>query len=197
MSDETSIAPLVTGLDLETTGLDWTEGERIIETALIVYEWPTMEERLRFVRRTSNEERKINPKAQKVHGISAGDLVGAPKFADIAKPIAKILRASKVVFAHNGASFDFPFLLHELQRCGLTLPASTVYFDTMLEARWATYNGKMPSLGELCFALGVHYDPAKAHAADYDVGVMAQCFKRGFDLGYYKEETLHAEDLAA
>lgn len=44
--------------------------------------------------------------------------------------------------------------------------------------------GKVPNLGELCFACGVYYDREKAHAAEYDVAVMLESFfiahKKGF-----------------
>ncbi|KCY89039.1 hypothetical protein J831_3542, partial [Acinetobacter baumannii 25691_8] len=38
----------------------------------------------------------------------------------------------------------------------------------------------------LCFALNIDYDPNAAHAADYDVDVMMQCFFAGLDRGFYK-----------
>lgn len=36
----------------------------------------------------------------------------------------------------------------------------------MENGRWATYDGKSPKLGELCFALGIEYDEGSAHAAE-------------------------------
>ena len=41
-------------------------------------------------------------------------------------------------------------------------------------------------LSELCFALGVEYDPNAAHAADYDTEVLAQCLFAGIDRGFFK-----------
>lgn len=44
--------------------------------------------------------------------------------------------------------------------------------------------GKVPNLGELCFARGISYDREKAHAAEYDVTCMMEPFfiahKKGF-----------------
>ncbi len=56
----------------------------------------------------------------------------------------------------------------------------------MKNGRWATANGKNPKLGELCWALQVDYDPALAHAAEYDVQKTAECLWRGVDAGLYK-----------
>jgi DNA polymerase-3 subunit epsilon len=68
---------------------------------------------------------------------------------------------------------------------------------TMLNAPWATFNGKNPRLEELCFACGVDYDPALAHAAAFDVDVMMQCYWRGLKFGFYQEPELPAIALAA
>jgi DNA polymerase III epsilon subunit-like protein len=40
-----------------------------------------------------------------------------------------------LLIAHNGRSFDVPFLNLELQRNGLALPRDTLFFDTYRYAR--------------------------------------------------------------
>jgi hypothetical protein len=56
----------------------------------------------------------------------------------------------------------------------------------MENARWACPDGKLPRLGELFFALGVSYERAKAHAAEYDIEVTMACLFRGLDRGFYQ-----------
>jgi DNA polymerase-3 subunit epsilon len=55
----------------------------------------------------------------------------------------------------------------------------------MENGRFATALGKLPSLEELAASLGVDYDASIAHAADYDIMVTMECFKIGFQRGYF------------
>jgi DNA polymerase-3 subunit epsilon len=176
---------VATGFDLETTGLNEPE-HRIIEIALILYDLDSRVELGRLVRRF-NPGRPIDPKAQEVHGISFDQVSHLPLIEDD-KPavhlIQQILAKSDIVVAHNGQDFDVPFLQREFARIGQPLPAIHLV-DTMKQGRWATPLGKVPNLGELCFACDVPYDPSQAHAADYDVQRMMDCFFRAYPLGFY------------
>ncbi len=176
---------IITGTDIETTGLKQENGHRIIEICLRTY--VDGELKINFVKRC-NPHRSIDAKAQAVHGISLADLADEPDWSEIAPTVAKIMSKSDVVVAHNGISFDFPFILAELDRVGADLTNVPILFDTMTEARWATFSGKFPNLGELCFATGIDYDPKSGHAADYDVDVMMKAFLEGQRLGRFKVE---------
>mgnify|MGYP001133969955 CR=1 FL=1 len=175
---------LVGCLDFESTGLD-VENDRIVEAALVVMDLESGAERLAF-------EKRINPgvhipaKAVEVHGITDADVVQAPAFASIAQGFAKLLGSVHLIVGHNIARFDAPLLAHELVRAGVSVPAFPPVFDTMLEGRFATDDGKVPTLGELCFALDTPYDPEQAHAALYDVRVNLQAFRRGWQIGAFK-----------
>lgn len=175
---------LVCGLDTETSGLDQSEGHRIIELATILYELESGEQKGKWVQRI-NPERSISPGAQAVHGITFEELVGCPTWPEVAPKLVRVLKASDLVVAHNGSTFDMPFIGMELLRIGLEIP-NVPCVDTCLEARWATPLGKLPNLGELCFALGVAYNPAEAHAAAYDTQKMMECFFRGLRKGFFK-----------
>lgn len=185
MTAPTPTAPrlLASGLDIETTGLDQTEGHRIIEIALSVYDLNTAVKVGQFATRV-NPQRGIDPKAQEVHGITFEDLAHEPVWEVVAPKVHAILARCKYMVAHNGYSFDAPFVAGELLRVGLPMPELGVV-DTMLQARWATADGALPNLGALCFACGVPYDPSKAHGAIYDVDVMMQCFFRQFSRGFF------------
>ena len=176
---------LIAGLDIETSGLEQADGHRIIEIAILTYDFNTRRLVDSYVQRI-DPERSIAAAAQEVHGISYEDLVGCPKWEAVAPIVASKLAVCTMFFAHN-MKFDGPFVGAELLRVKQPLP-TTEPFCTMENARWATPNGKYPRLGELCFALGVDYDTDKAHGASYDVQVMTECFWRGFDRGFYKPE---------
>jgi DNA polymerase III subunit epsilon len=178
---------LVVGVDLETTGLSYADGHRIVEFALIgkLYDPQThvAQDKFKFVRRV-NPQRPIDPKAQNVHGITFEMVANEPTFDTFAHQIVGVLKLADLLIAHNGVGFDMPFLRHELALVGKEMPDKPV-IDTMLDARWATFWGKFPNLGELCFACGEDYDPSKAHAADYDVDRMLGCFFKGRRQGFF------------
>lgn len=178
---------LITGLDTETTGLEQAEGHRIIEIALLTYDLASRKLVDKYVQRI-DPERAISAKAQEVHGIAYGELVGMPKWDDVAPIVVDRLKDTTLAIAHN-MDFDGPFIGMELVRVGQPVPTFDT-FCTMKNGRGATFDGKSPKLLELCFALGVAYDKAKAHAADYDVEVMMECFWRGLDRGFFKPEAL-------
>lgn len=182
---------LVTGLDLETTGFLDTGDHRIIEVYAGLWDVDTRE-RVEELHVLIHPERSIPAAAQAVHGFSLADLAGCPTWNMVAEQVRAFILRGEAMVAHNGISFDGPFLDQEFRR--ISLPAHGMrILDTMVGARWATGNGKSPTLGELCFALGVPYDPAMAHKADYDVGVMMDCFFRGLDWGHFTlEETARA-----
>lgn len=174
--------PYLLGVDTETTGLEVDKGDKIIEIALIQYDFDGKQID-KYIQRI-DPEREINAKAQAVHGISYSDLVGSPKFVDVAPVVSELMREASLLIAHNFA-FDGPFITTELSNAGAPVPA-TRSFCTMENGRWATFDGKLPKLAELCMSLGVTYNPAAAHAADYDVHVMMQCFFKAKARGFFK-----------
>lgn len=173
----------ILGFDTETTGLDPATGDKIIEVALLTYDSDSRQIIDSYIQRI-DPERSISPKAQEVHGIMYEELVGQPKFCDIASIIHGHFERADAFVAHN-ITFDAAFILYEFAAVGLKIP-DRLLFDTMEEARFATPNGKYPRLEELCFAFDVPYDKAAAHAAQYDVERMMECFWKGLDQGFYK-----------
>ena len=170
------------GFDTETTGLKAADGDKIIEVALLTYDLDSGKLIDQYVQRI-NPGRAIDPKAQEVHKIDISMLIGMPDFATVAPEIKKRLEGADFCIAHN-LNFDAEFLAVEFAAAGIPLaPVPSV--DTM-DARWATFNGKSPNLGELCFSVGVEYDPSKAHGAEYDVDVMSQCYMKGLKLGFFQ-----------
>lgn len=173
----------IIGLDTETTGLEVEKGHRIIEIAILTYDLATQTLEDTWVQRI-DPERSIDPGAQAAHGIAYTELVGQPKWEDVAAEIARRIGTADLLIAHN-MGFDGPFIASELTRVGVDCP-NIHSLCTMENARWACPDGKLPRLGELCFALGVEYDTSKAHAAHYDVEVMMNCFFKGLNRGFYE-----------
>jgi DNA polymerase III subunit epsilon len=173
---------IITSIDTETTGLEWGD-HRFIEVYIEHFELhdqTTVAHKLWRI----HPQRTIQPAAQAVHKISLMDLAGCPAWEDVAKDIHAFLHCGDLLVAHNGEGFDFPFLNYEFKRVGLPEIGKPV-FDTMIHGRWATPVGKVPNLGELCWACEIDYDSSKAHAADYDVAVMTKCFFKGVEWGFY------------
>lgn len=179
------------GLDLETTGLDQTDGHRIIEIAISLFDLNTQEKLGSFLTQI-NPQRSIDPSAQEVHGISFESLIEKPLWSAVAPKVATLLNRCHYVVAHNGLGFDMPFLYGELIRSGQAQPKVGL-IDTMLQARWATADGALPNLGALCFACGVQYDKSKAHSALYDVQVMMDCFFSQYKRGFFSLPTTQYE----
>lgn len=173
---------IVTFGDTETTGLNLPD-ERIIETCIAQFDFDT-EEHIKTWLWRCNPLCKIGAKAQKIHGISLADLANEPTWDIVAPAIRGVIEPSIGFIAHNGDWFDVPFIDREMRRVGQNIVWPKT-FDTMTQARWATHHGKNPKLGELAECLDVPYDPDAAHAANYDVDVMAACFFEGRRLGWY------------
>ncbi|MFN3450494.1 MAG: exonuclease domain-containing protein, partial [Roseococcus sp.] len=97
-------------LDTETTGFEPAEGHRIIEIAAIelVNLLPTG----RFFHTLLDPERDVPAEATRIHGFTAADLSGQPRFAEKAEALLAFLGDSPIV-AHN-AEFDFRHLDAEL-----------------------------------------------------------------------------------
>jgi DNA polymerase III subunit epsilon len=177
---------IILGLDLETTGLLAPE-HRIIECAALEYEldldkkWVTGP--AKWVQRF-NPQRPIEAAATAVHGITFEAVAHEPTFKERSAKLLSIIKGADLIVAHNGRGFDLPFLKKEFAGIGTALgPVRLV--DTMLEARWATPYGKVPSLEELCFATGVEYDRKLAHAAEYDTDRMIQAYLLGLQKGFF------------
>ena len=175
---------LICFLDTETTGLEIGD-HRIIEFYGRLIETDTWADKGTLFQRF-NPMRSIMPAAQAVHHISATDLLHEPTWEKASAPVHAFISSADAWVAHNGVGFDFPFLDYEFNRAGLPALNSQLRIDTMTDARWATPNGKVPNLGELCFACGVSYDTTKAHAAQYDVDCMTECFRLGATWGFYE-----------
>ena len=173
----------LTGIDLETTGIDHVKGERIIEISMIRVN-DTWDEPWLCYERRINPRRVIQPGATAVHHITNEMVEKEPYFEDIVDEVLQFMSGTDILIAHN-MGFDGPFLASELARIGKDIEGTPQLFCTMENGRWATAIGKLPNLGELCFACGVPYDSEEAHSALYDTQVMMDCLKKGLEMKWY------------
>lgn len=151
-------APAFAVIDVETTGLS-PQRDRILELAIVrleisgalVDEWVS-----RF-----DPEGPVG--ATHIHGITQADVVGQPRFADVAPTVMAALSGLAVV-AHN-AKFDLAFLRNELKAAGWSVPWIAAYCT--LEASYA-YLPDMDRrrLVDCCWAVGVRLDDAHSALGD-------------------------------
>lgn len=147
-------------LDVETTGLSPSRGDRIIEIAMarsldgsIVDTYASL----------VNPEQHISPGASSVNGIYDRDVAEAPRFADIADAVNDFL-SEAVIVCHN-APFDLEFVSSEMKRAHKQFFAPRV-LDTLQIAR-ANYAFGSNGLQNLARTLRI---PTKqAHRALGDV----------------------------
>lgn len=179
---------IITGFDLESTDVLKSKKCKIIEIAAQKYDYnPTTKE----AKLIGEFNERVNPLcevakgAYEVHHISLADLRNCRLWAEVGEDFYKFIQDSNMLVAHNGFEFDMPLLSKEFNTIGREIPVKAG-FDTMVEGRWATTTGKVPRLGELCFATDVPYDEDSAHAALYDVDCMMKALFNGIKLSFFK-----------
>ena len=172
---------IVVSLDIETTGIDWEKGDRITEISLWLYR---DEKPLGSFTKRANPMREVSAKASKLTGLSWSMLKDEPTWDAIGATVHQILAKADIVVGHNSDGFDIPFIQSEQMRLGISESLSKTV-DTMTAGRWATANGKLPTLRELAWSLGLEYDQDQAHGAAYDARLTALCFFEGQQRGFY------------
>ncbi|HEY6862300.1 MAG TPA: DNA polymerase III subunit epsilon [Burkholderiales bacterium] len=165
-------------LDTETTGLNASLGDRIIELGCVemLNRRPTGNDFHRYV----NPERASEAGARQVHGIDDEFLRDKPKFGEIATELLEYLRGAEVVI-HN-AAFDIEFLNNELKLLGLPLiepgkpnDYGITVIDSLALAR-ELHPGKKNSLDALCERYAVDNAHRTLHGALLDARLLADVY---------------------
>ena len=157
--------------DTETTGLSPLAGDRMVEIGCV--ELFNRVETGRTFHAYFNPERPMPSGAEEVHGLSDRFLADKPRFVERAGELIEFLGDCPLV-AHN-ASFDFGFLNHELDHCGLPLVCLTRMVDTLTIAR-TRHPGAKHSLDALCTRFGVDRSLRIKHGALIDAQLLAACY---------------------
>jgi len=161
-------------VDLETTGLNPSYGDRICEVAILRY---VCNERDDSLEQLVNPLRSISPGAYAVNGISAEMLRDAPTFEQMAGRVSALLEGA-VLVGHNVA-FDLGFLIAELRAAGRSLPP-VVALDTCKLARHSL-EAPSYSLGRLARHIGLPLN-GREHRAMTDVETTRALFQHVTDL---------------
>lgn len=160
-------------LDTETTGLDWKNGDRVIEIGCVELVGRKLTGRRYHV--YLNPEREIEAGAMAVHGITNEFLLDKPRFREVAGDLLEFLRDAELII-HN-AAFDMGFLDSELAR--LTQPALSSHcsgvIDTLMLAR-ELHPGRKNSLDALCERYEVDNSGRQLHGALLDAELLAEVY---------------------
>ena len=160
--------------DTETTGLEATQGHRIIEIGAVelVNRRPTGKTFQRYL----NPERAIDAGAQAVHGLSLEFLATQPTFPQIVDELVAFITGAELII-HN-APFDVGFLEHEFGR----LPPPQVMLsdfctvqDTLVLAR-QIHPGQRNSLDALCKRYRIDNSNRELHGALLDARLLTEVY---------------------
>lgn len=165
-------------LDTETTGINTSDGHRIIEIGCVemVKRRPTGNHYHRYLQ----PDREIDQGAIEVHGITNEFLKNKPRFGDIADEFMQFIEGAELVI-HN-APFDVGFIDYELELWNAFQPSSwaTVnqhckVLDTLLLAR-DMHPGKRNSLDALCKRYDIDNTQRTLHGALLDAQILADVY---------------------
>lgn len=161
-------------LDTETTGLEPSEGHRVIEIGCV-------EILDRRITRNSfhqyvNPDREVEAGALEVHGIDNRFLKDKPRFPEVAAEFLKFVEGAELVI-HN-AAFDLGFINNELKR--MQNPVSDITTvctvrDTLEMAR-RQHPGQKNSLDALCKRYSVDNSGREYHGALLDAQLLAEVY---------------------
>ena len=161
-------------LDTETTGLEPSQGHRIIEIGCV----ELVNRRItgRDYHQYLQPDREIDPGAIEVHGITNEFLADKPRMADVVRDFVEFVRGAELVI-HN-APFDVGFINHELKLLGPEwgrLDQYCTVVDTLQMAR-SMHPGQRNSLDALCKRYEIDNSHRQLHGALLDSRILADVY---------------------
>jgi len=160
-------------LDTETTGLEPSQGHRVIEIGCV----ELVNRRLtgNHYHQYLQPDREIDPGAVDVHGITNEFLADKPRFADVMDDFLAFVSGAELVI-HN-APFDVGFLNHELRLAayGKTIADLCGVIDTLMLAR-KLHSGQKNNLDALCRRYGIDNSQREKHGALLDAEILADVY---------------------
>ncbi|MGI0117552.1 DNA polymerase III subunit epsilon [Zooshikella sp. RANM57] len=161
-------------LDTETTGLEPSQGHRIIEIGCVELE------NRRYTGRSFHcyiqPDREVDDGAVQVHGITNEFLQDKPRFQEIVEEFVSFVRGAELVI-HN-APFDVGFINHEFNLLSRPLPGVDTICqitDSLVMAR-KKHPGQKNSLDALCKRYGVDNSARTYHGALLDAEILADVY---------------------
>ena len=159
-------------LDIETTGLSFLEGHKIVEIGCVelLNNFPSGKTWQRYI----NPERPMPEEAFKIHGLSDEFLFNKPVFSDIIDDFLNFIKDSDLII-HN-SRFDLPFINYELEinNSKALDPKKNKIIDTLNLAR-KMYPGQSVSLDALSRRYKINIE-RENHGALLDAEILAEVY---------------------
>lgn len=161
-------------LDTETTGLEVSQGHRIIEIGAV----ELVDRRIsgRQFHEYINPERDIEDGALEVHGITREFLSDKPRFSEVVESFLEFIEGAELII-HN-AEFDLGFINAELGLLDKPLPGLSLddnVIDTLHVAR-DLHPGQRNSLDALCKRYEIDNSNRTLHGALLDAEILADVY---------------------
>lgn len=161
-------------LDTETTGLEPSQGHKIIEIGAI----EMIDRRItdNSFHHYINPQREIEEAAIEIHGIRNQDLKDKPVFEALAVELLEFLKGAELII-HN-APFDVGFLNHEFKAAGFgdgVIEQHCQVLDTLKMAR-DKHPGQKNNLDALCKRYVVDNSQRTLHGALLDAEILADVY---------------------
>ncbi len=161
-------------LDTETTGLEPSQGHRIIEIGCIevINRRVTDNHWHHYI----NPDREVDAGAFNVHGISNDFLQGKPRFHDLVDDFLDYIKGAELII-HN-APFDVGFLNHEIKLLDEPKPLIEDIcdvLDTLVMAR-QKHPGQKNNLDALCRRYDIDNSHRTLHGALLDSEILADVY---------------------
>jgi DNA polymerase-3 subunit epsilon len=165
-------------LDTETTGLEPSQGHRIIEIGGV--EVVNRRATGRHFHEYLDPERDIDAGAAAIHGFTREKLAGRPKFADVVERFLEFVDGAELVI-HN-APFDTGFIDMELARWArsrgeeaVSIRSRCAVLDTLALAR-ELHPGQRNALDALCKRYSIDNSHRQLHGALLDARILTDVY---------------------
>lgn len=158
-------------LDTETTGVNPTEGHRVLEIGAVEIVHQVLTGRV--FHQLINPERHVPDDAVRVHGHTTAALRDKPTFADIVDDFLSFVGESPLVL-HN-AEFDVSFVNAELARLGRKPIGMESVVDTLALAR-KKHPGLPNNLDALCDRYRIDRSRRVKHGALLDAEILVEIY---------------------
>ena len=159
-------------LDIETTGLSFLEGHKIVEIGCVelLNNFPSGKTWQTYI----NPERDIPEQALKIHGLSEEFLYNKPLFSEVVEDFLNFIKDADLII-HN-ARFDLPFINYEIEKINKKIidTNKTKIIDTLSLAK-KMYPGQSVSLDALSKRYKINIEE-KIHGALLDAEILAEVY---------------------
>lgn len=159
-------------LDTETTGMDPTDGDRMVEIGCVelVNHMPTGKVLQIYI----NPEREIPEEAIAVHGITNEFVADKPTFSETYSEFMEFIADDSKLVIHN-AEFDMKFINYQLGQVGHPAISWSRVVDTLAIAR-KKFPGSPANLDALCRRFEIDNTERTYHGALLDSELLAEVY---------------------